>query len=117
LINQNLYLLRQEETIARVKRGQFIDNEIGMQVQMGANKFLDANKIFSMKFNYLGFIPYQSKQALLDSRIDMSILAKITKYINFNYTLIALFDKDLVKPGASAWQNSWVFGIGYLYRI
>ncbi len=117
LINQNLYISRQEETIARVKRGQFVDNEIGMQVQMGANKFLDANKIFSMKFNYLGFLPYQSKRPLLDSRIDMSILAKITKYVNFNYTLIALFDKDLVKPGASAWQNSWVFGIGYLYRI
>jgi hypothetical protein len=117
LINQNLYISRQEETIARVKRGQFVDNEIGMQVQMGANKFLDANKIFSMKLNYLGFLPYQSKQALLDSRIDMSILAKITKYVNFKYTLIAMLYKDLVKPGASAWQNSWVFGIGYLYRI
>lgn len=117
LINQQLYITRQEETIARVKKGQFVDNEMGMQVQMGANKFLDANKIFSMKFNYLGFIPYQTQRPLLDSRIDLSILAKITKFVNFNYTLIAIFDKDLVKPGASAWQNSWVFGIGYLYRI
>lgn len=117
LINQQLYETRQEEVIARVQKGKYVDNEFGMQVQMGATKYLDANKVILAKFNYLGFLPYQSTRPLLDSRIDLSIVAKITKHFNFNYTLISIFDKDLVKPGASAWQNSWVFGIGYMYRI
>lgn len=117
VINQQLYAIRQQEVIARVKKGQLVNNELGMQIQMGANKYFGPDKVYSMKFNYLGFIPYQTGEPLLDSRIDLSFTAKITKYININYTLISIFDKDLVKPGASAWQNSWVFGIGYLYRI
>ncbi len=117
LINQQLYETRQEEVIARVQKGKYVDNEFGMQVQMGATRYLDAGKVILAKINYLGFLPYQSEQPLLDSRIDLSIVAKITKHFNFNYTLISIFDKDLVKPGASAWQNSWVFGIGYMFRI
>lgn len=117
LINQQLYETRKEEVIARVQKGKYVDNEFGMQIQMGATRYLDENKVILAKFNYLGFMPYQTTRPLLDSRIDLSIVAKITKYFNFNYTLISIFDKDLVKPGASAWQNSWVFGIGYMYRI
>ena len=117
VINQQLYEIRQEDVIAKVKKGQYVQNEFGMQVQLGANKYFGPDKVFSAKFNYLGFLPYQTGEPILDSRIDLGVAAKITKNINFNYTLISIFDKDLVKPGASAWQNSWVFGIGYLYRI
>jgi hypothetical protein len=53
----------------------------------------------------------------LDSRIDFALVAKISKYLNVNYTLISIYDKDLVKPGASAWQNSWIFGLGYSFKL
>lgn len=117
VINQDLYQIRNQEVIARVKRGEFLDNEFGMQVQMGGTKHFGPKNMYSAKMNYLGFLPYQTDRALLDSRIDISLSARLTKYFNVNYTLISVFDKDLVKPGTNAWQNSWVFGIGYFYHI
>jgi len=117
VINQDLYNLRNTEVIARVQKGQYIDNEFGMQVQMGGTRNFGPNKIYTAKLNYLGFLPYQTDRALLDSRIDIGLSARLTKYLNLNYTLISIFDKDLVKPGTNAWQNSWVFGIGYAFHI
>ena len=73
--------------------------------------------MFTAKLNYLGFLPYQTAPAILDSRVDFSLTTQINKYLSLNYTLIAIFDKDLVKPGTNAWQNSWVFGIAYGYFI
>lgn len=117
VINQELYNLRNTEVIARVQKGQFIDNEFGMQVQMGGTRNFGPKEMYTVKLNYLGFLPYQTDRALLDSRIDIGLSARLTKYLNLNYTLISIFDKDLVKPGTNAWQNSWVFGIGYAFHI
>ena len=117
VINQDLYTLRNTEVIARVQKGQYIDNEFGMQVQMGGTRNFGPKEMYTAKLNYLGFLPYQTDRALLDSRIDIGLSARLTKYLNFNYTLISIFDKDLVKPGTNAWQNSWVFGIGYAFHI
>jgi hypothetical protein len=88
-----------------------------MQVQMGGSQDFGPNNRYTAKFNYLGFLPYQTYPALLDSRIDIGLSARINKYLSVNYTLISIFDKDLVPIGASAWQNSWVFGIAYGYHI
>jgi hypothetical protein len=117
VINQDLYNLRNTEVIARVQKGQYIDNEFGMQVQMGGTRNFGPKEMYTAKLNYLGFLPYQTDRALLDSRIDIGLSARLTKYLNLNYTLISIFDKDLVKPGTNAWQNSWVFGIGYAFHI
>ncbi len=117
VINQELYTLRQQEVIARVQRGKFVDNEFGMQVQMGGSHNFGSENRYSAKFNYLGFLPYQTYPAILDSRIDVGLSARITKHFNLNYTLISIFDKDLVKPGTNAWQNSWVFGVAFAYHI
>lgn len=117
VINQELYNIRQQEVIARVQRGKYVDNEFGMQVQMGGTQnFGDENR-YSAKINYLGFLPYQTYPAILDSRIDLGLSARITKHFSLNYTLISIFDKDLVKPGTNAWQNSWVFGVAFGYHI
>ncbi|MCL9981057.1 MAG: DUF3078 domain-containing protein [Bacteroidia bacterium] len=117
VINQELYNLRNTEVIARVQKGQFIDNEFGMQVQMGGARNFGPKEMYTAKLNYLGFLPYQTDRAILDSRIDIGLSARLTKYLNLNYTLISIFDKDLVKPGTNAWQNSWVFGLGYAFHI
>jgi hypothetical protein len=90
---------------------------MGVQIQMGVQRELGAKKKVTMKFNYLGFAPYVAEDANLDSRIDFALVAKISKYLNVNYTLISIYDKDLVKPGASAWQNSWIFGLGYSFKL
>lgn len=117
VLNQLLYEVRNEATIARVPKGKFLNNQMGVQIQMGLQRELGTKKKVTMKFNYLGFAPYVAEDANLDSRIDFALVAKISKYVNVNYTLISIYDKDLVKPGASAWQNSWIFGLGYSFKL
>ncbi len=117
VINQSLYDIRNEPIIARVEKGKFLNNQMGVQIQMGIQREFGEQKQLGMKLNYLGFAPYVAETANLDSRIDFALVAKLTKSINVNYTLISIFDKDLVPPGMSAWQNSWVFGLGYIYKI
>lgn len=117
VINQDLYVQRNQEVIARVRRGAYIDNEFGMQVQMGGSQDFGPKSRYSAKYNYLGFLPYKTYPAILDSRIDIGLSARINKHLSVNYTLISIFDKDLVPIGASAWQNSWVFGIAYGYHL
>lgn len=117
VLNQLLYEIRNEAIIARVPKGKFLDNQMGVQIQMGVQRELGQKKKVTMKFNYLGFAPYVAEDANLDSRIDFALVAKISKYLNVNYTLISIYDKDLVKPGASAWQNSWIFGLGYSFKL
>lgn len=119
LLNQRLYDLRGENVIASVGRGKYVFNEFGFQLQAGFNRDLGKSKQYNIKFNYLGFAPYNfsNSNSPLDSRIDLGFVAKISKYINFNYTLISIFDKDLSRPGQNAWQNSWILGFGFLYKI
>ncbi len=117
VLNQLLYEIRKEDIIARVPKGKYLDNQMGVQIQMGVQRELGSKKKVTMKFNYLGFAPYVAEEASLDSRIDFALVAKISKYLNVNYTLISIYDKDLVKPGASAWQNSWIFGLGYSFKL
>lgn len=119
VLNQDLYAIRKENVIAGVAKGKYIFNEVGFQLQGGLNRNFGKNKIFNLKANYLGFAPYNfsKSNSPLDSRIDLGIVAKISKYINFNYTLISIFDKDLARPGQNAWQNSWIVGLGFLYKM
>ncbi|MBL7811064.1 MAG: DUF3078 domain-containing protein [Bacteroidetes bacterium] len=118
-LNQKLYGLRNETTIAGVKKGKYIYNEVGFQLQAGLNRDFGKAKQYNLKVNYLGFAPYNfaKSNSPLDSRVDVGFVAKISKYVNFNYTLISIFDKDLSKPGHNAWQNSWIVGLGFLYKL
>lgn len=117
VLNQLLYEIRNEAIIARVPKGKYLDNQMGVQIQMGVQRELGEKKKVTMKFNYLGFAPYVAEDASLDSRIDFALVAKLSKYVNVNYTLISIYDKDLVRPGANAWQNSWIFGLGYSFKL
>jgi len=119
MLNQSLYAKRNQSTIAGVNKGQYIRSEQGFQIQTGFNREFNFNKQILIRTNYLGFIPYNYKRnpSPLDSRIDLGVTIKLTRYLNFNYTLISIFDKDLSRPGENAWQNSWVLGLGFLYKI
>jgi hypothetical protein len=119
MLNQSLYTKRNQSTIAGVNKGQYIRSEQGFQIQTGFNREFNFNKQILIRTNYLAFIPYNFKRnpSPLDSRIDMGLTIKLTRYLNFNYTLISIFDKDLSRPGENAWQNSWVLGLGFLYKI
>lgn len=119
MLNQSLYEKRAQNTIAGVNKGQYIRSEEGFQVQTGFNREFNFNKQILIRTNYLGFIPYnfQRNNSPLDSRLDLGVSVKLTRYLNFNYTLISIFDKDLSRPGENAWQNSWVLGLGFLYKI
>lgn len=119
MLNQNLYKIRNQDIIAGVQKGQYVLAETGFQFQAGINRNFGTENKYTIKFNYLGFAPYNFKtnHSPLDSRIDLGVVAKITKYVNFNYTLISIFDKDLVRPGFNAWQNSWIIGLGFLYKL
>ncbi len=105
------------EVLYGVKKGQKVRNDLGIQLQAGINKDLDKKKNMNLKVNYLGFYSYGTPNSPLDSRVDLIYTAKITKYITFNYTLIAIFDKDQREPGLNAWQNSQVMGIGVMYKF
>jgi len=48
---------------------------------------------------------FANSNSPLDSRVDLGFSAKISKYVNLNYTLISIFDKDLSSPGLNAWQK------------
>jgi hypothetical protein len=119
MLNQSLYDKRNQSTIAGVNKGQYIRSEQGFQIQTGFNREFNFNKQILIRTNYLGFIPYNYKKnpSPLDSRIDLGLSVKLTRYLNFNYTLISIFDKDLARPGENAWQNSWVLGLGFLYKL
>lgn len=119
MLNQSLYAKRNQSTIAGVNKGQYIRSEQGFQIQTGFNREINFNKQIFIRTNYIGFIPYNYKRSHspLDSRIDLGLTIKLNRYLHFNYTLISLFDKDLARPGENAWQNSWVLGLGFLYKI
>jgi hypothetical protein len=116
VLNQNLYALRNTDQIARVSKGEYIDNQLGVQVQMGYEFSFGPNQQYKSKINYLGFAPYISPEPTLDSRIDFGLSAEISKHIQANYTLISIYDQDLFPKGESAWMNSWVLGIGYIHQ-
>ncbi len=117
VLDQKLYEISASNELYGVTKGGKIRNEIGIQIQAGLNKDLDKKKSMNIKANYLGFAPWGNKNSPLDSRIDLIYTAKLTKFITFNCTLIAIFDKDQREPGFNAWQNSQQLGIGLLFKI
>ena len=127
VLNQNLYFdgnpnLKYEnavETLYGVKKGGILRNELGFNIQFGIDRSFGPKDIYNLKMNYLGFSPYgfSKSNSPLDSRIDFGFSAKIGKYVNLNYTLISVFDKDLSPAGQNAWQNSWILGVGFLYKL
>jgi len=119
LLNQRLYTLRNTQTIAGVNKGDFVRSESGFQIQTGLKRTITLSKQVHISANYLGFIPYNFRKNIspLDSRIDMAVNLKLARFLNINYTLISIFDKNLSRPGENAWQNSWVLGFGFYYQL
>jgi len=127
VLNQKLYFddnpnIKYEDavqTLYGVEKGKIIRNELGFNMQFGLDKSFGPKDIYNLKLNYLGFSPYgfSKSNSPLDSRFDFGFSAKIGKYVNLNYTLISIFDKDLSLVGQNPWQNSWILGIGFLYKL
>ena len=61
---------------------------------------------------YLLYANYQTLDAI-DHRIDILLIAKVSRYISTTFGLIALFDKDFY----NGWQLQQTLGIGLIYNV
>lgn len=82
--------------------------------QLVANFDKDLTKTINLKWRYVMFLNYQKFNLNeIDHRLDLTISAKVAKYIDVNFSLISIYDKDQ----DSAIQFSEAFGVGFVYSI
>lgn len=108
-----------DETIRIAKPGNYgvaynkkVRNELGI-IQLVANFDKNVAKDINLKFRYLLYTTYQSRQLNFDHRLDAMITAKIAKYFNVNLGAIVVYDKDQ----ASKVQFAQGLSIGFLYSL
>jgi len=89
-----------------------VRNEVGI-IQLVANFDKDIAKDINLKFRYLLYTTYESKQFNFDHRLDAMITAKIAKYFNVNLGAIVVYDKDQ----ASKAQFAQGLSVGFLYSL
>ena len=89
-----------------------VRNEVGL-IQLVANFDKDIAKDINLKFRYLLYTTYESKQFNFDHRLDAMITAKIAKYFNVNLGAIVVYDKDQ----ASKAQFAQGLSVGFLYSL
>ncbi|MDQ1085933.1 DUF3078 domain-containing protein [Siphonobacter sp. SORGH_AS_1065] len=81
-------------------------------MQLVANFDRDIAKNVNLKFRYQAFASFRDLAAI-DNRIDAKLTAKINRYLNFNFDLIALYDQDQVMKI----QYAQSMGLGFLYTF
>ena len=82
--------------------------------QLVANFDKDLTETINLKWRYVMFVNYQKLNLNeIDHRLDLTISAKVAKYIDVNFTLISIYDRDQ----DSAIQFSESFGVGFVYSI
>lgn len=94
-----------------VKRGNRALTEVAL-MQLVANFDKDVFKNVNLKFRYQAFASFKDLGAI-DNRLDAKITAKINRFINFNFDLIALYDQDQV----TKIQYAQSMGLGFLYTF
>ncbi len=107
------------------KVAQNIDNNYGVEpgkkmrsewlaFQLVANFDKDLTETINLKWRYVMFINYQKLHFNeIDHRLDLTISAKVAKYIDVNFTLISIYDIDQ----DSSIQFSEALGVGFVYSI
>jgi hypothetical protein len=90
--------------------GKTVRNEIAFQLIANFDK--DIMKNVNLKLRYSAFAGYEDLEAI-DNRIDLTLTAKINKYINVNLSAIGLYDQDQDYE----FQYSEAIAIGFLYTF
>ncbi|WP_435357491.1 DUF3078 domain-containing protein [Emticicia sp. SJ17W-69] len=94
-----------------VEKGKKVLNEMGFQVVAAFDK--DIAKNLNLKWRYQGFVAYAPKTKPIDHNISVVATAKVNKYLNVNFTLIGVYDADIVKK----FQLSEGLAVGFLFTI
>lgn len=72
--------------------GQRVLNELGVQGVMSFDK--DVVKNVNLKIRYQVFFAYAPEAKPVDHNINLVAAAKVNKYMNVNFSLIAIYDQD-----------------------
>lgn len=75
-----------------VASGKTLLNEAGFQVVASFDK--DIAKNLNLKWRYQGFLAYAPEIKPIDHNINLIATAKVNKFLNVNFTLIGILDKD-----------------------
>jgi hypothetical protein len=110
--DKNLYKNTPGQKNYGVPIGRTVRSELGI-IQLVANYDKNVAKDVNLKFRYLLYTTYKSKQFSFDQRLDAMITAKIAKYFNVNLGAIAVYDKDQ----ASKVQFAQGLSVGFLYTF
>lgn len=86
-------------------------NEMGFQFVAAFDK--DIAKNVNLKWRYQGFLAYAPKTKPMDHNISLIATAKVNKYMNVNFTLLGLYDADIVKK----FQISEGLAVGLLFTL
>lgn len=74
----------------------------------------DIAKNMNLKWRYMAFANYETLEAkTIDHRLDLTLAAKVNRFVNVNLGIIALYDYDQ----DSGIQLSQLFNIGFLYSF
>ncbi|MDP5139976.1 MAG: DUF3078 domain-containing protein, partial [Spirosomaceae bacterium] len=94
-----------------VAAGKKMLNEAGFQVVAAFDK--DIAKNLNLKWRYQAFVAYAPEVKPIDHNINLIATAKVNKYLNVNFTLIGIYDKDQ----ADSFQLSQGLAAGLSFKL
>ncbi|MCU0325229.1 MAG: DUF3078 domain-containing protein [Spirosomaceae bacterium] len=94
-----------------VPAGQNILNEVGFQAVAAFDK--DIAKNLNLKWRYQGFLAYAPKSKPIDHFITLIATAKVNKYLNVNFNLNGVLDKDQNEK----FQLAQGLNVGFLFTL
>lgn len=77
-----------------VTPGKKLLNEVGIQLVASFDKDIVEN--VNLKFRYGTMFAYAPSAKPLDHRLDLTTTASVNKFLNINFTLIGIYDEDIV---------------------
>lgn len=107
VMDENLYLVIPENYGVPV--GKNLKNDLGFQWMADLDKNLAENLNF--KLRYISFGEY-ANLSNTNHRVDLVLTAKITKYINTNFTAVMLYDRNQDK--AVQWSETLALGLLFI---
>lgn len=93
-----------------VDSGETVNVNLGYQIVASFDK--DLAKNLNLKMRYLSFGDY-ADFSNTNHRVDMILSARITKYINTNFTAVMLYDRN--QDAAVQWSQ--VLAVGVLFQL
>jgi len=107
VMDENLYLVIPENYGVAV--GKNLKNDIGFQLMADLDKNLAEN--LNLKLRYISFGEY-ADFSNTNHRVDVVLTAKVTKYINTNFTAVMLYDRNQDK--AVQWSETLAIGLLFI---